>query len=421
MKYSATGDGISDLAKIQAGLDPLDGRGFPTGVIANLPLQGQANAIDVVGSTLNATQQTAFVATGSYGLAIVNASQFTKPIVLGQIRLPGDAVDVSVDPRLNIAAVATGIGGLQLVDIADPTNPILLQTINVTVSQVKVINGVVYAAVNGELRAYDLLTGEKIQSLSISGNTITGLAREGSILYTMDSGNVLRAVDISGFQMVARGSVALPHGGGKLFVGNGIAYVPTNSANGGFVTVNVSNAASPLLISDSQVPAGTSVAGVALAVNGSGIAVVTGNASGFQGANKAVDLFDVSNPSNTYNFLTRIDLPDTSFDLAIAAGLAFIADGTGGLQVVNYLSFDNQGVAPTVSISTSATDVDPSSPGLQLVEGSTIPITANVLDDVQVRNVELLVNGTVVENAVSFPFNLIAILPTLASLTEPML
>src|SRR6266542_1015219 len=61
-------DGLSDLAEIQQGLDPLGGRAFPTGVIASLPLPGEAKEVVIEGSTLNAEQQTAYLALGARGL-----------------------------------------------------------------------------------------------------------------------------------------------------------------------------------------------------------------------------------------------------------------------------------------------------------------------------------------------------------------
>src|SRR5262249_17396923 len=113
--------------------------------------------------------------------------------------------------------------------------------------------------------------------------------------------------------------------------------------------------------------------------------------------------------------ITRFALPVPAISVAIGEGIAFVADGTGGLQVVNYEAFDTKGIPPTASISTTATDLDLITPGLQVLEGSTLSITAVVNDDVQVRNVELLVNGQVVQNAVSFPFNLSVIAPTIAT------
>src|SRR5206468_1778764 len=121
----------------------------------------------------------------------------------------------------------------------------------------------------------------------------------------------------------------------------------------------------------------------------------------------------VSDQTKTTSFLTQFSLPAAPEDVAIAAGIAFIADGSAGLQVVNYLPFDNKGQAPTVSITSNVADLDPNTGGVQILEGTTIPIRANVRDDVQARNVELLVNGQVIQNDVSFPFDLSAIAPNI--------
>ena len=99
----------------------------------------------------------------------------------------------------------------------------------------------------------------------------------------------------------------------------------------------------------------------------------------------------------------------------MADGLGFVADGSAGLAVLNYLSPDTTGVAPTASISLLASVVvGTSGSSLEVTEGSTIPVLASASDNVQVHNVELLVNGKVVEDAVSAPFNLAFTLPTIA-------
>ena len=46
-----------------------------------------------------------------------------------------------------------------------------------------------------------------------------------------------------------------------------------------------------------------------------------------------------------------------------------------------------------MTITSAVADVDPNTAGIQVLEGTTIPIRAAVSDDVQVRNVELLVLG----------------------------
>ena len=172
---------------------------------------------------------------------------------------------------------------------------------------------------------------------------------------------------------------------------------------GGFATVNVSNADSLALISSgnttSNVFAGTDFTG-----NGSGIGLVVGQPIGPGGPTNLVDIMDVSDPTNTTNFLTQFSLPTAPYATAIASGIAFIADGSSGIQVVNYLPFDNQSQAPTLSINSNVADLDPNTDGVQILEGTTIPIQANVRDDVQVRNVELLVERRGrAETTLSFP------------------
>ena len=150
--------------------------------------------------------------------------------------------------------------------------------------------------------------------------------------------------------------------------------------------------------------------------NGSGIGILVGrNPINFPPIN-AIDVMDISNPVNNNVFLTRFTLlgnaANAPVSVSIASGIAFVAARSAGLQVVNYLSFDSQGQAPAVSISTSV-DLDPDVDGIQAQEGTTLPLLVEATDDVQVRNVELIVDGQVVSNDVSFPWNGSVTLPGL--------
>ena len=392
-------DGISDAAELEQGLDPLGGQAFPTGIIASLPLQGEANAVVVEGDNLEAGGQTAYVATGSHGLAIIDAGQFNNPIIQGQLDLPGDATDVAVDPTLQIAAVATNSGGLQIVDVSDPMVPTLLRTVNITANQVEVLDGVAYATVSGTLEVVDLSTGEPLQSLNLPGfGTVTGLAREGNTLYAFRSGSdTFMTIDIAeqgAASVLGQLNVSVASGDVGVFAANGTAYL----AGSGLRTIDVSHTNIQKLISD----ANFFFTARNVALNGSGLALVAAE-------NQGIGVYDITDPENTNNVLFTVDTPGFARDIAIASGIAFIADDTGGLQVINYRPFDNQGFAPTITISSPVVDVDPNTEGVQVTEGGDIPIIAAVTDDVQVRNVELLVNGEVVSNDVSFPFDLAAI------------
>src|SRR5437867_12911153 len=129
----------------------------------------------------------------------------------------------------------------------------------------------IHPAANFSTTAGTTSTGDRLQLLALPGTLLTGLAREGTMLYTMDSAKTLRAVDISGLDMVARGFVTMPNGAGKLFVGNHIAYVPVikTDGHGGFNTADVSNPDNLFVIGDSVLSNGGP--GTAIAVNGSGV------------------------------------------------------------------------------------------------------------------------------------------------------
>lgn len=410
---SFAGDGIDDAAKLSMGIDPRIGRAFPTGIVGSLALQGSAQAVDVEGvsstSNQSATSQIAYIATGNYGLAIVNAAQPNQPVLLGQMQLSGNATDVSVDSNLGIAAVADNTGGLDLIDVSTPTAPKLLQNLSVNASHVRIVDDIAFVADGPTLESFDVPTGTVLNTLALPGASIIGMAVEGQMIYTMDAAGILRAIDVSGPTMIARGSLYVPGASGNIFVGSGIAYisaVPNGSPNqGGFATANVATPSSLTLIANES---STTIAGLSMEANGSGLGIGVGSFVGYGGV---LDVADVSDPTKTNQFLTRYNLPASPRNLAIASGIAYVADGTGGLQMVNYEPFDNKGVAPTVTASIPASAQVSGSPG-SVVAGTSVPVTVNATDDVQVRNVELLVNGQVVQNSVSFPWNMSFVAPS---------
>jgi len=126
------------------------------------------------------------------------------------------------------------------------------------------------------------------------------------------------------------------------------------------------------------------------------------------------DSHDTSDPSLTYDLIAEFDTPGDAQAVALASGIAYVADGSGGLQVINFLPFDANGQAPIVTFNSSASDADEGTPGIQVEEGETIRLDLGISDDVQIRNVELLVNGQVVLNDVSAPYELAFAAPALS-------
>jgi len=402
------GNGIDDFTAIKDGLDPLGGQAFPTGIIASLPLPGQAMNLRLVGSIDDPEVLTAYVATGAHGLAIVDAARFDMPVLLGALDLPGANRDVAYDAKRDMALVAGGSAGLHLVDVSDPMAPALVETLQFpfNVNHVEIFNDFAYLGAGARLLSIDLTTRELFQTLSLGSTDISDLVREGNRFYTMEASNVLRVIDTSSFVMEQVGQIGVPFGGSRIFVGNDIVYVAADSRGaGGYSTVDVSNPHNPLLISGPDNDANIGFADYSIAVNGSGLGLLVGEAQLFPNR-PAADLLVTADPQQTDRFVTRFTPPTKPHHVAIAKGIAFLADGVSGLQVINYQAFDVNGVAPTITLGALVTDLDPNAPGVQVTEGTSIPLRADVTDDVQVRNVALLVDGELVANDVSFPFDL---------------
>ena len=386
------GDGIDDFQEIELGLDPLSGLAATTGIMASLPLQGSAKAVVV-------ENQTAYLATGTFGLTIVDIGQFNNPIIQGQLDLPGDATDVAVDSNLQTVVVATNGGGLQLIDVSDPMLPSLRATLQIAANQVEIFDGIAYTTEGNSLIAMDLLTGEQLQNITLPGDgTVTGLTRERTNLYGYISGSdtffIVDVADPTAIKVTGQLHLPTPSSDVGIFAANGVAYL----TGGGLHTVDISDPNNPSLISDADLL----FTARNVALNGSGLALVAAEDLG-------LSVYDVTDPSATDALVAGFDTPSLAYDVAIAGGIAYVANGAGGLQIINYLPFDNQGEAPNTEITSPVEDLDPETEGVQRIEGTDIPIISDITDDVQVRNVELLVNGEVVGNDVSFPFELTAV------------
>jgi hypothetical protein len=413
------GDGIDDFTHIIVDhTSAIGGKPLATGVVAVAGLNGSAEDLTLAGSTSSSAAQTAYVATGSYGLAVVDASNPLKPVVLGQIQLQGNSTGVAVDSQLGIAAVASG-NVLNLVDVSDPAHPKLLQAVNVGADSVKALDGIAYAASGSLITAIDMKTGSMLDQESFPAGTVDDMSiADGNLYLVAHSGIEPHTVykvplDGSSLQEPSYSITINGHptfGRLRIFAGSGNVYVGAadNNDNQQIPGVEVIQDTGTAL---NLVGPSSAITAFAVAVNSSGLALYCG---GLQLSDE-VDLLDLSNPTSTGTVVTRFPTSGNANNVAIAGGYGFVADGSGGLAVINFLPFDTKGVPPSVSISLPSSSVVGTNGNVQKVlEASQLPILTTATDDVQVRNVELLVNGQVAENAVSYPFELSQLLPTLA-------
>jgi hypothetical protein len=385
-------DGVDDFTAVGLGTDPLGGKLVTIGGVGQGKLTGEAKQVVVGSLPAKPAQRLAFVAAGTNGLAIFDVTQPTQPILLSQLSLPGDATDVDVEYDLGMAAVAAGDSGLHLVDISNPNFPRLFRTTAAyPVNLVEVTRGRAYIAASNCVSEVSLLTGNLLASHTVGLTRLGAMVREGNILYCLpeDSDELWmlsirqNCCALPGI-FVIEGILSLnglvPGPFRDVSVADGIAYLTIRQDfGGGYVTADISNPEFPHLIQGAGVPPEVRASGLAMTLNAAGLGFLLGNNSGVG----VFDLMNVANPTNTYVLLNRINLPATPCHATEAGGVAYVACGTAGLVVVNYLPYDTQHQPPTVSISTTAVDVDTNTPGLQVLEGSYLPVQVTARDDSQ--------------------------------------
>jgi hypothetical protein len=379
-------DGIDDLAELRAGSDPMDGTPVRTGVIATVDTPGTAVDVD-------AASGLAAVADSASGVALFDADRAAAPVMIGRVDTPGDARGVALaGDRL---AVADGAAGVAIVDVSDPPGArILTQTdLGGPVTRVAAAADVIYAVVGGSaLAIVDSATGLEIDRVPM-GAGLEDVALAGDRLYVASQGSKRVLRDFStGLDELGRvadpaeaGFMRIQAGGGKAWIGHA-----DPGARVGFRVLDASDPEAPVLVGEPPAPQ----AGVHdIAVNGSGLVVTAANFA--NQPRRVVALYDGSDPTDVTRFLTAFPTPGEATAVALFGGLAYVADGDAGLQVVNYRPFDANGVAPSVTLQTS---------GAEATEGRSFRMTASVADDVQVGAVEFMVDGTVVATDGSFPF-----------------
>lgn len=393
------GDGVLDGAAAQSGVI-----GLPllrTGVIASVQLPGLAQ--DVC-----ARNDMTAVALGPAGVAITNVFTRMNPEAVGLVDTPGSATRVSISG--NFVAVADGPAGLAIVDATDPpVTPIRHQVTSFMLGGnaqcVVAVAGLAFVGLStGSLVTVDLASGTVLERVPIGVRAIQDVFVGGDALYVLDT-HALHALALKPGKLVVSGSVSSPFVAGpnaRLFAGGGIAYAVHGK---GTNTFSLANPLQPTLITATNL---NQFGWKHLVLNGSGLAIAAVSPNqAFDGPHE-VNLYDARDPGQTNVFLSQFPTPGVARAVAIFNGLCYAADNDRGLQVINYLPQDRAGIAPTISLSTNQASID------QVEEGALLRVSAACTDDVQVRSVELFVNGLKTETDGNYPFDFYLVAPRLS-------
>ena len=363
-------------------------------------IPGFANNVDVSGDF-------AYVAAGSTGLQVVDVSDRSTPVVIGSVDTPGNANDVRVVD--STAFIADGSSGLQVVDVSDPANPTIIGAVDTP--------GVAWdVVVDGNL-AYVADGASGLQIIDVSDPTSP------SITGAVDTPGTAKGVDVNpavglavvadgtaGLQVVDISNPAIPALQGVVDTGDArdvaldtdFAFV-AEFTNNSFTTVDISDPMAPVIAATVNRTVGGLLMDVALKNGfafGADVFFVNG-----------VPVILVSDPANPapraiLNFSNFRD--DNGTGIAVDQQYVYLTgergitengvNGNTRLYIGQYRAItDDLGVPPEVNITSPSAGVD-------VVEGSTLPITVEATDDVQVVAVDLLLDGAVVATDSSAPY-----------------
>lgn len=389
------GDGVKDGAEVRNGTNPLDGQPAGTGIIATGETPG--TAVDVA-----ARNELVAVADDAAGLALFDVSSGHEPVRLAQVALPGRARAVALSEFR--ALVALESAGLAVVNVADRRS--------VFVEHILPAAGVRAVAVSGPYGFAGLDSGQ-ILTVELATGTIRGrfflagavhdLATRGDRLFAVTGTEVhscritageLESLDRRSLTFALAEGVTRRH---RLFAGLDELFV---TAYPGFDRLRVDTAGKLQLLGAARDAGPNSFKQIVDVGAGLGVAAV--------GVNPRADgthdvwLYDLRDPARTTAVRTVLPTPGLAHALTVFNGLAYVADGEAGVQVVNFQPPDAGGVAPTVALRASFPLPTPTN-GLAEV-GSLVSLTAEVSDDVGVRAVEFRVDGRTVAVDGNYPF-----------------
>lgn len=389
-RKDSDGDGIMDGAEVRQGGDPLSGLAVKTGVIASTPAPGAAVDVAVINDL-------AAVAGSTAGVSIFNVFNGLNPVLMAQIDTPGDARAVALSER--VAVVADGNAGAAIIDISNPAASRIVHQIALGgyAQAAALSGGMAFVGLReGQVAMIDASSGSVLQRVSFNAN-VFDLALDGETLFVLTSSYLeAHALDVDTLTFVGRfanssfGQDQIT-GRKRLSLGSGFALVASSV---GYDYIDTRNPAAMVRLGAA---ANTGPASFKQIVpNGSGLGIAAVGAQPRDDGTHDVSIYDLKDPSNVNRFLGSFSTPGLAYAVSLYNGLAYVADGAAGLQVVNYLAFDASGVPPSITLNSSVTG--------SAEEGQFFRVRASVTDDAQVRNAQFYVDGVLAVTDGNYPF-----------------
>ncbi len=364
--------------------------------VSTLSVPGSV-AVDVAGNF-------AYIAAGSSGLVVVDITDRTKPKTRGTLSGLGNAVAIRVDGLYVL--IADSAGFLRVVQVLNPDAPSLAASLPITgtPAALSVHSSIAAVAAQGGGVSLVNIATPTAPSL-IARFTVPGSAL--GVDFDLQRGLAAVAMGTAGLQLADISNQAAPQLRGLLAGGNvlrvrliGTAALLADTQRS-VTAVDVTNPAAPVL--SSSIPANLGGAPVDIAAFGN-VAITADQSFG-----RAVPVISIANPlqPSTVLFWT-ISPPGFGSSIAMDASFGYLII-PGTLRILQYQDIvDTAGIPPAVQITYPT-------PGITLIQGSTITVTVNATDDVAVASVSLLVNGQVAGTTSAAPYQLAYTVPANAT------
>lgn len=176
-------------------------------VINELSLWGNVHALDVQADF-------AYVANSTKGLTVVDVRDFSQPVIVGSLELPGRTLQVL--PHGNLLVAANGLSGVHLVDISTPASPVLLATIEISgrAFDLDIAGNLLFVAAGGAgLQVVDISTPRQpvlVSRLELPGRSLAVKQFAGDVY--LAGTEVLAAIDVTRPELPKiRGLLPLEH------------------------------------------------------------------------------------------------------------------------------------------------------------------------------------------------------------------
>ncbi|MFO1458325.1 MAG: hypothetical protein U1G08_02880 [Verrucomicrobiota bacterium] len=287
--------------------------------LGTFPTAETVLGVDVVGTT-------AYLASGSIGLEVVDISNPSAPVRLGVYNTTGNAWKVRVVGTT--AYVADGGAGLQVLDVSDPAAIRRLSGVNTSGSALglEVVGSVLYLTdQQGGLSLFDVSDPTALRRLAVVPfpEPVLGVSVSGTLAYVTLGTGVAVVDALNPAAPVVLASLQLSGYPRGIFAAGDRVYVVI--ASGGIAVLDVSHPASPRVIG--QGPAASAPASATSVAVEEGLAYVGTGIAGML-------VQDVQDPANPR------PVPATAMsgpvaDLKIVGHRAYLAGSTGGLVIVD--------------------------------------------------------------------------------------